>query len=267
MVPIPQQLDTKIMMATAPCYFLNLPKEIRLDVYDYLLQPDYLDLEIDLETHGDPTLVGLSNEDIARTRVYHTWYPKGTQALHPQILRTCSQIYDEAVATLYKPRELEIIPSDARMKPAGHKPLHKFCTARLRDILVLPTLDITVCSIAYTLAEDALHSAFCTAILRPGAVVNTLILHIEDGWSESDEPVEAERHLAGLTQIVKDWGKSGFGAFIRLRLISLCNNEQIEWHKIKGEQWREAPGSHVGGKYRNSGRPDRLFADVKDAFA
>ncbi|KAK3621753.1 hypothetical protein LTR56_009712 [Elasticomyces elasticus] len=263
MVPTPQQLDTKIMMATAPRYFLDLPQEIRLDVYDYLLQPDY----IDLETEGNPTLVGLSNEDIARTRVYHTYFSRGTQALHPQVLRTCSQIYDEAVATLYKPRKLEIVPSDTRMKPAGYPPLHKFCTARLRDILILPTLEITVLTTAHTLAEDALHSAFFTAILRPGAVVKKLILHIGDGWSEYDEPEEAERHFAGLTQMVKDWGKSGFGAFIRLRLISLCTNEQIEWHKIKGEQWREAPESHVGGSYCNTGRPDRLFEAVEDSFA
>ncbi|KAK5687875.1 hypothetical protein LTR17_026688 [Elasticomyces elasticus] len=256
MVPTPQQLDTKIMMATAPCYFLNLPKEIRLDVYDYLLQPDY----IDLETEGNPTLVGLSNEDIARVLEY-------TIPTSQKVLRTCSQIYDEAVATLYKPRKLEIVPSDTRMKPAGYPPLHKFCTARLRDILILPTLEIAVLTTAHTLAEDALHSAFFTAILRPGTVVKKLILHIGDGWSEYDEPAEAERHFAGLSQIVKDWGKSGFGAFIRLRLISLCTNEQIEWHKIKGEQWREAPESHVGGSYRNTGRPDRLFEAVKDSFA
>ncbi|KAI4205503.1 MAG: hypothetical protein LQ350_000282 [Teloschistes chrysophthalmus] len=68
--------------------FLNLPLEIRLEIYSYLLP------EIDCYSSG----ISAPHED------YQTSLRKDLKPAHPAILRTCKQIYHETIPFLYHNR-------------------------------------------------------------------------------------------------------------------------------------------------------------------
>ncbi|KAK3111351.1 hypothetical protein LTR53_013500 [Teratosphaeriaceae sp. CCFEE 6253] len=81
--------------------------ELRMEIYEYLLQPD----QIELLMFENPTFVGLWPEEIDRNRVYHRPSERRAHVHHTSILETCSRIRNEAQSILYQPTKLKIQPS------------------------------------------------------------------------------------------------------------------------------------------------------------
>ncbi|KAK3621754.1 hypothetical protein LTR56_009713 [Elasticomyces elasticus] len=257
-------------MATKPCYFLGLPKELRLQIYDYLLRPDC----IKLENHDSPTIIGLSQDEIARTRVYHRFtndYP--STDLHPHILRVCHQVYEEALPSLHKPYTLCIEPSlsgpcqSFHDSITGKTVLRIFDAARLCNVRILPTLHIRLCTSGATGIENIAHSTFFANILSNVSEVKMVELTISDTWEEDDavDPLEDENYLSNLEAMIKVWGD------IKLKTDTHVwfqgNEDSIGWCKRKGGEWCEEPYSSPESEYGRSGRPARLLEAVKAAFA
>ena len=84
--------------------FMGLPKELRLCIYEHLLQP----ATIEMFSYDSPSVVGMANHEIAKTAFYASTFGK---ILTPAILRTCKAVFDEAQATLYAPKVLDLHPS------------------------------------------------------------------------------------------------------------------------------------------------------------
>ncbi|KAK5687876.1 hypothetical protein LTR17_026689 [Elasticomyces elasticus] len=256
-------------MATERCYLLELPKELRLQIYEYLLRPEC----IHLYTYDSPTIVGLSQDEIARTRVYHQFTSDDPPMdLHPHILSVCHQVYDEALASLHKPYTLQIEPSCGgsfhQDLATGKTVLRIFDATRLCNVRILPTLRIRLCTGYTTGIEDIAHSTFFATLLRAVSVVKKLELRTSVGWEEEeevdDDTSEEQKYLSNLEALVKIWGDLKLKTDMHVRFE--YDEDWISWCKEKGGEWHDGPDSNPGSDYGVSGRPIRLFKAVKAAF-
>ncbi|KAK4894920.1 hypothetical protein LTR27_007042 [Elasticomyces elasticus] len=133
-------------MATQPCYFLAMPKELRLQIYEYLLRPDCIQLHS--YDHELPATVYYADMNRILPR-----------SLQPQILRTCRQVVDEAQATLYAPDHLRMKPSVRRDEFLGMGLFARpFPASRLRQDRSPQTLTMELCTSFETMATDLAHS-------------------------------------------------------------------------------------------------------------
>lgn len=104
--------------------FQWLPKELRLEIYEYILKPEYLMITSKWSS-------GLRAKSItAQMQISGTdepvYYAKGVhdgkeeKTLYPAILRTCNQIHAEAKTILYRPETLILSPLMMPLKPKRH---------------------------------------------------------------------------------------------------------------------------------------------------
>ena len=92
--------------------FLGLPKDLRLEIYEYLLVPrqsSFYKFEGDGKNEN-MYLTGFhaNVESSGNTQFYEC---SRHNELHPQILQSCQAIYKEAEDLLYRPEVLELSPS------------------------------------------------------------------------------------------------------------------------------------------------------------
>ncbi|KAK4894917.1 hypothetical protein LTR27_007039 [Elasticomyces elasticus] len=196
------------------CYFLELPKELRLQIYE-LLTPHSLSLI----SYDWPYITGLSPSEIASTRVKRKIPEDGDEHYH-----TCRQVYEEAISTFYLPRHLMLYPAcDEKTEALAAPP---FPAARLLDLKSLQTLTVHLCSTEDTAAEDLAHSQFFIGSLRRILNVQELIVYLPvnclgdwrltSGWFRSLEVLGETWAATGLGQKVSVWilsddGETGVG--------------------------------------------------------
>lgn len=87
--------------------FLDLPKELRLRIYEYALRPS----SISIISYDEPATTGLHHAKIAATHFFENSCRHA--GLNLSLLRTCHLIHDEASPTLLKPHVLSLQPSMA----------------------------------------------------------------------------------------------------------------------------------------------------------
>ena len=77
------------------CYFLELPVELRLQIYELLLKPRIVCIGF----YDEPTILDMDEDNVARS----CFYAQSTEDLHPQLLHASSEVYKESRSILYQP--------------------------------------------------------------------------------------------------------------------------------------------------------------------
>ncbi|KAK5727833.1 hypothetical protein LTR17_012376 [Elasticomyces elasticus] len=224
-----------------------------------------------LYTYDNTILVNPHPREVSDMRVYLAQptaeYGEDSQYLHPNMLRVCREVYNEAWPTLYKPDELELQPSRAnRHRPEDEKKqkaiLHS--ATRLKHISVLQSLHVTLVTCDDTTSEDSIHHVFLANSLQHVVKINALILDVEDFWSPDDDDATAKESLRALEEMTKAWGR--IASATEMDVVLQHDDEvQVEWHKSKGEDW-EVVYSEPSDDYAASGRMERLFDVVLSTF-
>ncbi|KAK3616730.1 hypothetical protein LTR56_025763 [Elasticomyces elasticus] len=224
-----------------------------------------------LYTYDNTILVDPHPQEVSEMRVYlaHPTAEDGEdpQDLHPNILRVCREVYEEAWPTLYKTAELELEPSRAnRHRPEDEKKqktiLHP--ATRLKHISVLHSLHVTLVTCDDTTSEDSIHHVFLANSLQHVVKINALILDVEDFWSPDDDDATAKESLRALEEMTKAWGR--IASATEMDVVLQHDGEfQAEWHKSKSEGW-EIVYSEPSDEYAASGRMERLFDVVLSTF-
>lgn len=89
----PRPLQGAVEKSSSRCYFFDLPLELREQIYSELLLP---------------TAITITFPDrIAPTQAF-AHVPYDAKQLHPAVLRTCPQIWREAILFLYRPSVLHL---------------------------------------------------------------------------------------------------------------------------------------------------------------
>ncbi|KAK3616731.1 hypothetical protein LTR56_025764 [Elasticomyces elasticus] len=226
---------------TGHCYLLDLPKELRLQIYE-LLAPE----RIRLRTYDQPTIVGLTAQEIATTRVYrrchHNSAGSRDKQCHTDILCTCRQVYDEANLAFKRPQNAKITPSMAGA-PSQDRGYHALY-AGLRDICVLESLTVNLVTTAATAVEDLAQSQAVISVFRPTLKVQRLTLELED---YDPGVILIEEVISSLEALLKAWLGSGIGIDINVTIVWL-GDHMVKWGREEGGEWeQEGPGYDLDG--------------------
>lgn len=155
--------------------FLDLPKEIRLEIYECLVKP----ARIVLSSTGNEMFANVPNDVIAKTLWYKEspgkwlqlastgeWFKEPSQddEMHLCILRTCRLIWAEATPLLTKPWSLDLNPSEGEF--AWHSDKRLVDVSWLRGVRYLSTLSMHLATVEYSFDEDLRHSEFLADYLK-----------------------------------------------------------------------------------------------------
>ena len=133
---------------TRHCYILELPAELRLQIYGFLLSPE----TIEITSYDEHTFMNTPYDEAARTRYYA--HSNGG-SLQPQLLNVCRQVYYKALPMLYHPIELQLEPARSAYSRPKFRP---FPLDRLEYISVLQELYIDLVTLIETKLDDVAHS-------------------------------------------------------------------------------------------------------------
>ncbi|KAK5730621.1 hypothetical protein LTR15_000558 [Elasticomyces elasticus] len=245
--------------ARGRCYILELPKELRLQIYE-LLSPDC----IQLRTYDKPTVVGLTGHEIATKRIYRMRDEVGVRQAadkhyHISIAYTCHQVYDEARTILKRPQHIIVRPSLGSTPSDGREfaPLY----SGVPIICLLQSLTVCLITMDETAAEDLAQSQAIISILRPGLKVQDLVLQIVDYCGSGDAGFAASI-FTSLTAMLTVWLEAGLGVNISVVIEERWDTVR-SWNKTSGGQWQERrPGNDVYDLDEQSFY-DRLFKTLK----
>ncbi|KAK5730625.1 hypothetical protein LTR15_000562 [Elasticomyces elasticus] len=240
-------------MAKQPCYFLALPKELRLQIYEYLLRPDCIQLHsYDHETLAADATVYYADMDRILPR-----------SLHPQILRTCRQVVDEAQATLYAPDHLRLKPAVRRYDFLNMNLLARpFPASRLCQNRSLQTLTVKFCTSFATMAADLLHSIGLAELLDEKRV-RELKLVVNDAWWLSLNKGLSEEIMVSLEDMIRTWMTTVKAERVRVQAGCGFGCSRI-WCKYGNGEWYETPESHLGDNYNAIARSERLVRGCEE---
>jgi hypothetical protein len=162
-------------MARPRCFFLELPPELRLHIYSYLVKPETI--EIYSFWSGRPYIWDMP--EVAASLFHAVTTPSGPMhGLDPNILRTCRLIHQEAQPLLYQPVSLHLRPSIYEDKSKMGEPY--FHPSKLRNIRSLSTLQVHLLVLTDSFKEDLEHMRLLMPCLSSKLEVGTLSIHIED---------------------------------------------------------------------------------------
>ncbi|KAK5687877.1 hypothetical protein LTR17_026690 [Elasticomyces elasticus] len=255
-------------MATQPCYFLALPKELRLHIYDHLLRPDCVQLHsYDDELNGaGATMVEDGGVPVYYSDV-HEMHPR---SFHPHVLRSCRQVLNEAKAVLYAPEHLIMNPSvrkddwinddetDDEETSLATKPLF---AGPLRPSRSLQFFTVCLCTSWSTVANDLAHSIYFAGLLEKKCV-RELKLEVVDAYATSLDEAASESVMVSMEDMIKTWTATVNARRVRIQIRCDASCTRI-WSKDGSGEWHEAPESHSSDDSKVTARSERLFAAVK----
>ena len=212
-----------------PFNFLGLPKELRLNVYDYTLRPHTLRIySYERDSVQDDT-----NDQLART-VF--WTEPSTMEVWPQLLRTCKVIHDEAENILFSPSNLDLCPSFAEGGPDENDAL--FDATKLFRIHRLEQLKLELIATARSRTEDVMHSRILKECISPGATIGKVVVRIRDTHSNEYIPGENRPNLNAMLEVLNTW--NGVLKSANYEVLVIADDDvEIEagWSKTGNGPW------------------------------
>lgn len=152
------------------CFFLELPAELRLHIYELLLLPD----SIRVFSFDNPSILELPEDVAATTRFY------------AEVRGSCSQVHDEARILLDEPKTLHLAPSLGGDGGSYGPKLQRqqFSINRLASIRKVSELPLGLPTCIRTLQDDVAHSRVLANHLKGGLHTAMLFLDIDLYGSE-----------------------------------------------------------------------------------
>lgn len=203
----PFDLDTTAdTTATPRCLLLELPKETRLQIYKCLIKPE----EIHITSGDNPTIEGLSREEVAKTRFRaktHRYCGRMQgEKVHTPLLRTCRQIYQECLPILVRPDLLVVRPADFHAGPQDGPFKDISFVSQLSH---LDTLEVHHGSPTEPMEEELVHARFFSDLLSKEIRVKTLKVVVEkfsgDWWDMTGLVWEYRAWVGHIEENLKVW--------------------------------------------------------------
>ncbi|KAK6399377.1 hypothetical protein LTR81_025253 [Elasticomyces elasticus] len=173
-----------------PCHFLKIAKELRLQIYGYLLIPN---------------LIYVPHLGSARE-------------VYPSILRTCQQIYDEAKQTLYSPRELLFNPcldthgrerGTARGQKYHDSSKNRALNDDLHHIRSIKLLTVLLGEGTGNMEKMMAHTSFFTRHLKDVNHVQMLRLTPGIRHCPRNDKKDEAKYMALLECVLRSWMEVG----------------------------------------------------------
>ena len=228
--------SSKAQPANMAFDFLELPKELRLCIYEYLLKPAL----IEIYSFDVPSIVGLDDDEVAKSRFYAD--PVGTR-LYPEILRACKTIHAEAHSILYMPTSLELRSTFQHTREEVSKELDHVIDARkLGEVRQLDELCLDLTAIKGSKDEDLAHSRVLAKLINPRMKISTLAVRVRRAYDYNDyEFEEAETDPDTMMEIFNIWASVIRATTVKLTAIETEDGNKttcvIGWSKHNGEDW------------------------------
>lgn len=188
---------------------LGLPKEMRLEICEYLLKP----WTVEVVTPDEPTIFGVSEQTFFTTRCFARAVGK---QLYPEILRTCQKVHVEAAHLLLGPRRLALYPSlenSTDKSSFRHLNFNHF-----RSLRHISFLQVELNTTRRMVAEDIAHSKLLANVLQQRSRVQTLTLDIV-AYEEAGYLDEDCTELADWHRLFQIWSPLAPSHAFTLRLI------------------------------------------------
>lgn len=182
------------MASPARCHLLELPKELRIEICEYLVRPWELQIYSNSPhtcTRHTCTHKKSAWSDPPTITIYFA--PK-QNTLHPSLLRVCRIIHDDAAPLLLQPIELTFQHSfdDETDRPHGKYDLRPVHVSVLRKIKNVQAVNLSLATWADGAAGMMLNSENLAHCLRLG-LVQCVTLNLAD-WPCLDEVDEDDGH-------------------------------------------------------------------------
>lgn len=228
--------NTTLPSDDKPFNFLGLPKELRFNVYDYVLKPCVLRVFSYSYRDDDDNIPNLSDPRVAQTGFYGT---TREMELCPQLLRTCKTVHEEAGSILYNPTHLELAPS-FRWGPPDESE-RKFDATKLTRIRRLDTLEVDLYTISVSKEVDMLHSRALVRCVHPNLAIRKCSLHIREN-DEFDHDLDdgVQYNLKAIIAVLKTWkGVLKAKNYDAKITVNLAEDIAGKWCKMAPKEWEE----------------------------
>lgn len=152
------------------CYLLELPAELRVQIYNELVLPT----TVRIGTMHEPIVADMRELFVTTTCFYFRQYY--TEKLHPSILRACRQIYQEAEPLLYQPSIVQLQLCD------GVSKVTPFEVRKLHSIRHLEELHITLKTVPATKNLDVNLAKLLSKHINPNLSVGRLVVDLPNHY-------------------------------------------------------------------------------------
>ncbi|KAK4504911.1 hypothetical protein PRZ48_002874 [Zasmidium cellare] len=175
-------------MASQTCHLLALPKELRLEIYEYLFRPT------------DIFIAG-SSKDVATGPRFQV--AVADEGIDLNILRTCQMICEEATPVLSKFSHLSLRPS---ARSSSHGDFQDI--SWLAHVVQLDMLEVRLSSLPSTMKGDLTRSKFFSDLLLQDLRLNAVRIILQDRIPTVRELDNGEKDftsLAHMQRLLKVW--------------------------------------------------------------
>ncbi|KAK5688348.1 hypothetical protein LTS10_000326 [Elasticomyces elasticus] len=249
-----------------PCHFLKIAKELRLQIYGYLLIPN----TIYIRTWDQPERVDLPADDAGGIRAFISALELCNDPVYPSILRTCQQIYDEAKQTLYSPKELLFNPcldthgrerGTARGRKYHDNSKNRAFNEDFRHIRSIKLLTVLLGDGTGNMEKMMAHTSFFTQHLKDVNHVQMLRLTPVIGHCPCDDEEAEAKYMSLLKSVLQSWMEVGKEAGTAIEVLDGYVYRQPVMARYEGA----GAGWTVGPRYVEEKHWKPVFDIAKEA--
>lgn len=224
------------------CHFLVIPKELRIEIYGYLLKP----WKLQARSYTEYSTSGLSEREIVKSSFYGKVLEK---ALNPQLLQVCKTIHSEAQHVLAEPCVLALLPS-VHGGPPRHKHERPIDISLFSSARCIRLIELRVTSLPRTAADDFTYSQILAKQFNTNLQVQKLHLTVDDivtddPWEGLEATSNATR-LHDIRQLLEIWSKlQPLKSFIfSLEIVGVERGLHWQWvlDRKSTEDWQQERG-------------------------